>query len=47
MNGRAAVTRPDGQGMEVVEYQVPEPGPDGAEGTLGTFLLRYIGVFLS
>jgi L-iditol 2-dehydrogenase len=28
MNGRAAVTRPDGQGMEVVEYQVPEPGPD-------------------
>ena len=30
MNGRAAITRPDGKGMEVVEYPVPEPGPDEA-----------------
>jgi L-iditol 2-dehydrogenase len=28
VNGRAAVTRAGGSGMEIVEYPVPDPGPD-------------------
>jgi L-iditol 2-dehydrogenase len=28
MQGRAAITRPDGPGMRIVEYPVPDPGPD-------------------
>lgn len=28
MKARAAITRPDAKGMEIVEYPVPDPGPD-------------------